>query len=126
MNIEKLVKNQNGSNALHIAVKRGLFAVVQSLILMDFPLDEVKDNGITALGIAAYRGNVSMMERLVNAGSDPYFTNQKGIGAMYLALKGDKLESIMYLLNKNVPIHYENLEIADNSPIFYAIKLGRL
>jgi ankyrin repeat protein len=59
--IDYKIKNQNGSNALHIAVKRGAADVVNELIKMDFPIDEPKNNGITALGIASYRGNVPMM-----------------------------------------------------------------
>ena len=76
---------------------------------MDFPIDEPKNNGITALGIAAYRGNVPMMQRLFNAGANPLFINKSGIGALYLSLKGNKLDSTVFLLNKGVPMWYEDL-----------------
>ena len=56
------VKNQNGSNALHIAVKLGhLGAAKEIASLKNYPVDEEKENGVTAYGIAAYRGHINML-----------------------------------------------------------------
>jgi ankyrin repeat protein len=52
--IDRMVKNELGSNALHIAVKRGNIQCIQEMIEMDFPLDIPKANGVTALGIAIH------------------------------------------------------------------------
>lgn len=41
--------------------------------LKNFPVDGMKKNGVTALGIAAYRGNVQMME-LLSEKADLAFT----------------------------------------------------
>lgn len=49
-------RNQNGSNALHIVAKKGLRAVVKELIKLKFPLDKLKDNGLSALAVAASKG----------------------------------------------------------------------
>ena len=54
-------RNQNGSNALHIAVKQGNIKVVQALIDMKYPLNYTKNNGVTAVGIAAFKGNISIL-----------------------------------------------------------------
>jgi ankyrin repeat protein len=72
---------------------------------MGFQLDEPKTNGITALGIAAYRSNISMMDRLIKGGSDPNFVNKSGIGAMYLAVKGNQVNAVSYLLSCHVAIY---------------------
>jgi ankyrin repeat protein len=56
--IDIYARNQNGSNLLHIAVKKNNMPVVKELIHMRYPLDNAKNNGITAVGIAAYKGNV--------------------------------------------------------------------
>jgi hypothetical protein len=96
--------------------------VVNTLIEFGFPIDSPKDNGITPLGIASYRGNTSMMDRLVTAGADPHFLNKQGIGALYLALKGDKFDSVKYLLNKKVKIYNDDSNQLDNSPVFMAVK----
>jgi ankyrin repeat protein len=54
-------KNHNGSNVLHIAVKKNNEKVVQQLIKMKFPLNITKNNGITAAGIAAFKGFLNML-----------------------------------------------------------------
>jgi len=55
--IDLMCRNQNGSNALHIAVKNGNMQVIQSLIDMHYPLEYAKNNGVTAIGIAAFQGD---------------------------------------------------------------------
>ena len=54
-------KNTNGSNVLHIAVKRGNIEVLQELIRIQYPLNEPKVNGITAAGIAAMKGSLGIL-----------------------------------------------------------------
>ena len=54
LGIDRQVVNEIGSNALHIAVKRGNVEVINELIAMDFPLNLPKANGVTALGIAVH------------------------------------------------------------------------
>jgi len=56
--IDILSTNQNGSNALHIAVKKENIKVVQVLLDIKYPLNYTKNNGVTALGVAAYKGNI--------------------------------------------------------------------
>ena len=46
-------KNSNGSNVMHLAVKRKQLEVIEELIRIKFPINEPKTNGITAVGIAA-------------------------------------------------------------------------
>jgi len=72
-----------------MAVKRNAVEVVDELIKTKFPLDAQKNNGITAVGIAAYRGNTAMLQRLVTGGADPFIVNKNGIGSIYMALKGN-------------------------------------
>jgi len=63
--VSSLSTNQNGSNSLHIAVKLGHIEVVNELTrLKNFPVDAMKKNGVTAMGIAALKGDIKMMELL--------------------------------------------------------------
>ena len=105
MHVDAQATNQNGSNALHIAVKLGHVEVVKEIIrLKNFPVDATKKNGVTAAGIAAFRGNIDMLH-ILSERVDLHYTNNQGIGAMYLAVKGDKVDSIRYLLGKKVSIY---------------------
>jgi ankyrin repeat/protein kinase domain-containing protein 1 len=74
--VEVLSRNQNGSNALHIAVKKENLKVVQALIDMKFPLNYTKNNGVTAIGIAAFKGNVELLDMLYRAGGDINLTSR--------------------------------------------------
>ena len=62
--IEIAGTNQNGSNALHMAAKRNNELVVRALISYGYKVDMPKNNGITALGITAYRGHVRLLRLL--------------------------------------------------------------
>ena len=105
MKVDSLAANQNGSNSLHITVKLGHFEVVRELIrLKNYPVDAMKKNGVTAMGIAAFRGNIKMMELLAEK-SNLQFVNAQGVGPMYLAVKGNKVDSIRFLLARRVPIY---------------------
>ena len=60
---------------MHIAVKLGHVQVVKELVkLKNFPVDEMKKNGVTAMGIAAYRGQIQTMTILAEK-SDLMLTN---------------------------------------------------
>lgn len=98
LRVDPLAINQNGSNALHIVVKLGHFDAVRELIrLRNYPVDAMKKNGVTAMGIAAFRGNVQMME-LLSERSNLLFVNSQGVGPLYLAVKANKTDSIRFLL----------------------------
>ena len=45
---------------------------------------------------------------------------------MYLAIKGNKQDSIRFLLARNIPIHFSEIGKSENSPVFYAIRQNNL
>ena len=71
-----------------MAVKRENLQVLQELIKMDYDLNHAKNNGVTALGIAALAANQRFFTILLDAGADPTQMNERGIGPLYLAIKG--------------------------------------
>jgi ankyrin repeat protein len=44
--------------------------VIQELIKLKFPLNYGKNNGVTALGVASFRGNLQVVQMLVDGGAD--------------------------------------------------------
>lgn len=121
-NVDRYAKNQNGSNALHMAVKRDSLIVLKELISTDYDVNIPKNNGVTALGIAALTDNQRHFTLLMDAGADPAFSNERGIGALYLAVKGKSKVLVQYLVNLQVPIFTPEPLRVDNSPIFYAVR----
>lgn len=89
---------------------------------MKFPLDYDKNNGITALGIASLKGYLPIIQLLVDADSDINHTSKNGIGALYLAIKGNHYDAAKYLLEKGANIYLNDPVKADFSPIFFAIR----
>lgn len=85
--IEVTSRNQNGSNALHMAVKQQNLQVLKVLLEIKFPLNYTKNNGVTALGIAAFKGNLAILDMLYKAGAEINITSRNGAGPLYLAVK---------------------------------------
>jgi len=65
---------------------------------MNYPLDFTKNNGVTAAGIAAYRGSHRILKQLCDAGADINITSKQGIGPLYLAIKQHNNECIKLLV----------------------------
>lgn len=117
-------RNQNGSNALHIATKKGLFQVVRELLKIKFPLDKLKANGISALAIAAIKGNLPIIKLLVQAGADVNQLGKNGVAPLYMAMKAQNLECMQYLLEQNANVYINDPIWNEMSPVFYAIRLN--
>ena len=105
-----------------MAVKRNNDSVLMALIELGYNLNQPKNNGVTALGIAALADQKKSFVSLLDAGADPFLLDEKGIGVMYLAIKGKSRMLLQYLLNLKVPIYSKEAGYRDNSPIFYAIR----
>jgi len=103
-------------------VKRGHARAVQYLIQKKFPLNKVKKNGISAVGIAAHKGAFQILKLLVEAGADVNGFNEQGVGPLYLAIRSQKRECIDFLIEAGARAYVEGWELIDNSPMFYAIR----
>ena len=62
------------------------------MIDIKYPLNYTKNNGVTAVGIAAYKGNIKIMDMLYKAGADINQTSKHGAGPLYLAIKQNKID----------------------------------
>ena len=51
------------------------------------------------MGIAAYRGHIQIME-ILSERSDMMFTNMQGVGPLFLAIKGNKMDAVRFLLGR--------------------------
>ena len=60
---------------------------------------------MTAVGIAAYRGNIKILDLLYRAGADLNLTSKTGAGPLYLAIKQDRIEVVKYLIERNSFVH---------------------
>jgi ankyrin repeat protein len=68
-------------------------------------LDLAKNNGVTAIGIAAFSGNIKALDLLYKAGADINLTSKKGTNPLYLAIKANNLECVKYLVARKAIIN---------------------
>ncbi|TNV86532.1 hypothetical protein FGO68_gene15003 [Halteria grandinella] len=125
--IDVKIKNDIGSNPMHIAVKKKNREALQELIEMGFPIDEEKQNGVTALGIAVHNNDIGTMKVLIKAGADINHVSLKqnpGISALSIAVKHKSYKAGEVLVKRGAQAYYKSLPsmLADHSPIFLAIK----
>jgi ankyrin repeat protein len=91
---------------------------------MNYPLDKLKSNGISALAIASIKGNLPIMKLLVNSGADINLIGKSGVSPLYMAMKAQNLDCIQYLLEQGAQIFINDPIWNEMSPIFYCIRLN--
>lgn len=82
-------------------------------------------NPIQPILSAVSTGNLSLVELLVAAKADVSAVDQNGASALVLALAGEHMSVVYYLLNENV-INVNQNTILGDSPLIYAARLGHL
>ena len=102
-----MAQNQNGSNALHIAVKSNNLEIMETLVnSYNYNLDVQKHNGVTALGVAVHADNKQIVKFLLEAGADPNVAAENGATALFMAVKNKcKTEIIQTLVEQGASIH---------------------
>ncbi len=63
---DRFCKRKDGTNALHLAVKKSNKEMINMLMRMGFPIDEPKKNGYTALTIAVFEQNAEIVKLLIS------------------------------------------------------------
>ena len=86
-------------------MKRESIKVVQTLIDIKYPLNYTKNNGVTAAGVAAFKGNVKILDILYRAGADINLTSKHGAGPLYLAIKQNSMDCVKFLVERNAFVH---------------------
>jgi ankyrin repeat protein len=91
---------------------------------MGYPLDKLKSNGISALAIAAIKGNLQIMKLLIDSGADVNLVGKSGVCPLYMAMKAMNLECVSFLLDMEAGIFINDPIWNEMSPLFYAIRLN--
>ena len=91
---------------------------------MKLPVDEQKNNGITALGIACFKGHLEILELLHKAGASLNSHTKRGISPLALAIKSKNFECVKYLIDNKVDVMKSQIQNSEFSPIFLCIKAG--
>ena len=82
--------------------------------------------GYTAIHYASFRGNIDIIELLIQNGADFLVKSPKGLNVLHLAAQGDRPDSLIYFkekykldicerdLNGSTPLHWASFVGSDN------------
>jgi len=59
--------SQNGLNSMHLAAAKNYPGIIKMLISYEFPVNEITQQGMSALAIAVFKGHHDCVENLLDA-----------------------------------------------------------
>lgn len=78
--------------------------------------------GFTAVHLAAFNGNLSIIRFLERHGADIYAENNFSLNALHVASQGNQPSAIIYLINKNLDIN--SRDKVRSTPLHWACYAG--
>ena len=114
------------SNKLHLAVNRGNYEAVKTLLEVNKVNPSQLDDGVTSLHIASQKGDEKMVKLLLSYGADPELKSEKnGTTPLISALQFGHSKVIEALLEKHPNLIYQK-DKNDTNPLIFASQEGRL
>ncbi|KAL4461578.1 hypothetical protein ABPG74_016202 [Tetrahymena malaccensis] len=85
-------------------------------------LNSKTEGGFTALHFASYRGDLKIINFLINNGADIHAKNSKGLNSIHIAAQGDQPISIRYF--SKLGLNPLDLDYKQGNPLHWACFLG--
>jgi ankyrin repeat protein len=79
--------------------------------------------GYTAIHLASYRGNIDIIQILIEYGASVDITNSKGLNVLHIASQGDRVDSIIYFKYKYM-LNIEEKDKEGSSNLHWACYSG--
>ena len=105
----------DGTTALHWAVRKGDLATVQALIKAGADVKAANRYGVTPIGIAAIDGNPGIIASLLAAGVDPNSANAGGETALMTAARTGKIDAVKLLIERGADVNAKDSEHAQTA-----------
>lgn len=86
-------------------------------------VNEKTEQGFTALHYAAYRGNIDMINKLIENDAEIEVTNRRGLNVLHMAAQGNQPNALVYFKE----IHLMNIQSVDDlgsTPLHWACYTG--
>lgn len=140
IDLTQMINRENGYTLLHLAVFKDSDQIVYALCkhIIENPQDppEIRirkmrmwinkksegKEGFTALHLAAFNGNLSIIRFLERHGADIYAENNFSLNALHVAAQGNQPSTIVYFLNKNIEINCRDK--VQSTPLHWACYAG--
>lgn len=81
-------------------------------------------DGLTAIHYASFRGNIQIIEYLINLGGNPFIKDNDGHNVIHIAAQGDKVNVIHYFI-KNYNFDVNDRDHKNSSALHWAAYLNK-
>lgn len=117
-------KTIRGESALHLAVYHCNGPTLDYLLTLDpkFPVDEPKNNGRTALHMAARSAAKDYVEKLLKAGSDLHIIDEMGWQGLHHAVEGGNIDIVRIFLSNGADVNHR--DHSGHTPLHLAASHG--
>jgi ankyrin repeat protein len=115
-------RDEDGYNALHVAVREGHVKVVQVFVQAGINLNTPTKDGYTPLLLASLNGYPDIVNELLKAGVETAVANSDGYTALHISAQYGYVKVVKALLKFNAPI---NTATKDGfTPLLLACEMG--
>jgi ankyrin repeat protein len=128
------IDDEEGLNCLHRACYLNLTDFVNIIFEEMTILSQGKEiltklvnksskKSLTAIHLAAYRGNIEIIKLLIKNGANIQAKNEKGLNVLHMAAQGDQPSALLFFTEK-YDLHLEELDYLGNTPLHWACYTG--
>lgn len=82
------------------------------------------NDGLTAIHYASFRGNIRIIQYLIDKGGNPFIKDNDGHNVIHIAAQGDKVNVIHYFI-KNFNFDVNDRDTKDSSALHWAAYLNK-
>ena len=86
-------------------------------------VNERSSQGYTALHYASYRGNIDMINKLIENGAEVETTNTRGLNVLHMASQGNQPSSLVYFKDKYF-LNVQSIDELGSTPLHWACYTG--
>lgn len=90
---------------------------------MDY-INQQNNDGLTAIHYAAFRGNIEIIQYLIDHGGNPFIKDNDGHNVIHIAAQGDKVNVIYYFV-KNYNLDVNDRDSKNSSALHWAAYLNK-
>ena len=123
-------KNNNSLHRICFINSESIFSIALNHIKKNKESQDIKTlinnknvSGFTPLHYACYKGNLEIINQLINLGADIYLKNNKGLNILHLASQGNQINILAYFIEK---YNFDPMSLDDvySTPLHWACYFG--
>lgn len=86
-------------------------------------VNEKSEQGYTAMHYASYRGNIDIINKLIENGADFEIINKRGLNVLHMAAQGNQPNSLVYFKDK-YSMNIQSVDDLGSTPLHWACYTG--